>query len=55
MLSLNNALSHDDAIAFDERVRDLLAKAGQPTPVVTYACELKFDDPSSTFLVGAGR
>jgi DNA ligase (NAD+) len=43
MLSLNNALSQDDAIAFDERVRDLLAKAGQPTPVVSYACELKFD------------
>jgi DNA ligase (NAD+) len=43
MLSLNNALTQDDAIAFDERVRDLLAKAGQPTPVVTYACELKYD------------
>jgi len=24
-------------------MRELLAKAGQPTPVVTYACELKFD------------
>src|SRR5207253_6170429 len=32
-----------DAIAFDERVRDMLAKAGQPTSSVTYACELKFD------------
>jgi DNA ligase (NAD+) len=43
MLSLNNGLAEADAIAFDARVRDLLAKAGQPTPVVTYACELKFD------------
>jgi DNA ligase (NAD+) len=43
MLSLNNGASEDDAIAFDTRVRELLAKAGQPTEVVTYACELKFD------------
>jgi DNA ligase (NAD+) len=43
MLSLNNALVEADAIAFDERVRDMLAKAGQPTTTVTYACELKFD------------
>jgi DNA ligase (NAD+) len=43
MLSLNNGLTEADAIAFDARVRDLLAKAGQPTAVVRYACELKFD------------
>jgi DNA ligase (NAD+) len=43
MLSLNNGLAEADAIAFDERVRDMLAKAGQPTAAVTYACELKFD------------
>ena len=43
MLSLNNGLAEADAIAFDERVRDLLAKAGQPVATVTYACELKFD------------
>jgi DNA ligase (NAD+) len=43
MLSLNNGLSEADAVGFDARVRELLAKAGQPTPVVTYACELKFD------------
>jgi DNA ligase (NAD+) len=43
MLSLNNGLVEADATAFDERVRDLLAKAGQPVATVTYACELKFD------------
>jgi len=43
MLSLNNGLSEADAVGFDARVRELLAKAGQPTPVVAYACELKFD------------
>jgi len=43
MLSLNNAMSQDDVVAFDNRVRDLLARSGQPTPVVGYACELKFD------------
>jgi len=41
MLSLNNGLSEADAVGFDARVRELLAKAGQPTPVVAYACELK--------------
>jgi DNA ligase (NAD+) len=43
MLSLNNGLAEADAIGFDERVRELLAKAGQSVSTVTYACELKFD------------
>jgi DNA ligase (NAD+) len=43
MLSLNNALGEDEAIAFDARVRELLAKSGQPSNAVTYVCELKFD------------
>jgi DNA ligase (NAD+) len=43
MLSLNNGLSEADAVAFDARVRELLAKAGHPAAAVTYACELKFD------------
>ncbi len=43
MLSLNNGLSEADAVAFDGRVRELLAKAGHPVAAVTYACELKFD------------
>jgi DNA ligase (NAD+) len=43
MLSLNNGLTEADVVAFDARVRDLLAKSGQPAAVVTYACELKFD------------
>ncbi|HEY4038476.1 MAG TPA: NAD-dependent DNA ligase LigA [Burkholderiaceae bacterium] len=43
MLSLNNGLAEADAIAFDQRVRDLLVKAGQAVATVAYACELKFD------------
>jgi DNA ligase (NAD+) len=43
MLSLNNALSEEEALAFDTRVSDLLAKAGQGGGPVEYACELKFD------------
>jgi len=43
MLSLNNALSEEDATAFDARVRDWLAKAGLAGEAVTYCCELKFD------------
>jgi DNA ligase (NAD+) len=43
MLSLNNALNEADVTAFDARVRESLAKAGQPTAAVRYACELKFD------------
>jgi DNA ligase (NAD+) len=44
MLSLNNALSEEEAVAFDQRVREALAKAdllGEDE--VEYACELKFD------------
>lgn len=43
MLSLNNALSEAEAIAFDQRVRDALAKANLGDGAVEYACELKFD------------
>jgi len=43
MLSLNNAMDEADVAAFDARVRDLLARAGQPAAAVAYACELKFD------------
>lgn len=43
MLSLNNALTEGDVFAFDARVRESLAKAGQPVAAVQYACELKFD------------
>jgi len=43
MLSLNNALTEADVTAFDARVRELLARAGQPAAAVRYACELKFD------------
>ncbi len=43
MLSLNNALTEEEAIAFDQRVREALAKAGLLDGEVEYACELKFD------------
>jgi DNA ligase (NAD+) len=43
MLSLNNALSDDEAAAFDQRVRDGLSKAGLVMVEVEYCCELKFD------------
>ena len=38
MLSLNNALTEVELIAFDKRCRE-----GLESPVVEYACELKFD------------
>ncbi len=43
MLSLNNAFSEDEVIAFDRRVREALAKANLGDGDVEYACELKFD------------
>jgi DNA ligase (NAD+) len=43
MLSLNNGLTEADVVAFDARVREVLARAGHPAAAVTYACELKFD------------
>ncbi len=43
MLSLNNAFSEDEVIAFDRRVREALAKANFGDGDVEYACELKFD------------
>jgi DNA ligase (NAD+) len=43
MLSLNNALTEDEALAFDHRVAEMLAKAGRGEGPVEYACELKFD------------
>jgi DNA ligase (NAD+) len=43
MLSLNNALSDEELIAFDARARDGLRRAGHPIDAIEYACELKFD------------
>ncbi len=43
MLSLNNALTEADVIAFDARVRDGLARSAMPLASVPYTCELKFD------------
>jgi DNA ligase (NAD+) len=43
MLSLNNALSEGEAMAFDQRTREGLMKAGFADEPVEYACELKFD------------
>ena len=39
MLSLDNAFSDDDIIAFDRRIHDRL----ESTDEITYACEPKFD------------
>ncbi len=43
MLSLANALEESEAIAFETRVREALARAGIEQAQVAYACEPKFD------------
>ena len=43
MLSLANALNEAEAVAFDVRVREQLARAGFEAAEVEYACEPKFD------------
>lgn len=43
MLSLANAFSDDDVLAFDQRVRDNLFKHATSFPEIEYHCELKFD------------
>jgi DNA ligase (NAD+) len=49
MLSLGNAFDEADAEAFDARLRELLSQEGlltdptDPTTLIEYACELKFD------------
>src|SRR5882672_561645 len=43
MLSLDNAFSEDDVIAFDKRVRDRLESSNVPVASLNYVCELKFD------------
>ena len=43
MLSLANALDEAEAVAFDARVREQLARAGLEAAAVEYACEPKFD------------
>ena len=43
MLSLDNAFSEDEVIAFDRRVRDRLASHGKLVSALKYLCELKFD------------
>ncbi len=43
MLSLGNAFSDEDVIAFDKRLKDRLVTEGFSSPQIEYACELKFD------------
>jgi DNA ligase (NAD+) len=43
MLSLNNALTDEEAVAFDARIQELLVKGGMPAAPASYTCELKFD------------
>ncbi len=50
MLSLNNAFSDEDVVAFDKRVADILDKSS-----VEYACELKFDGLAVSLRYEEGR
>jgi DNA ligase (NAD+) len=50
MLSLNNALTEDEAIAFDKRCQE-----GLDTSQIEYACELKFDGLAISILYENGR
>jgi DNA ligase (NAD+) len=43
MLSLNNGFDEEDAVAFDRRVTEGLAREDIVVETVEYACELKFD------------
>src|SRR6266853_185499 len=43
MLSLENAFSEEDVVAFDRRVRDRLLSQGKSVSTLKYVCELKFD------------
>jgi DNA ligase (NAD+) len=43
MLSLENAFSEDDVVAFDRRVRDRLVSQAKSVSTLAYVCELKFD------------
>ncbi len=41
--SLNDVFSEEELLAFDERVKKMLTKAGVSNPTPSYACELKID------------
>ena len=43
MLSLNNAFTEAEVIAFDTRAREALRRAGDQVDEIEYECELKFD------------
>ncbi|MBC8118543.1 MAG: NAD-dependent DNA ligase LigA [Burkholderiaceae bacterium] len=43
MLSLNNAFTEVEVMAFDARARDALRRAGDEVDEIEYECELKFD------------
>jgi DNA ligase (NAD+) len=50
MLSLNNALTEEEAIAFDKRCHE-----GLLSPLFEYSCELKFDGLAISILYENGR
>ena len=50
MLSLNNALTEEEAIAFDKRCHE-----GLTSPLFEYSCELKFDGLAISILYEHGR
>ena len=55
MLSLANALDEAEAVAFDTRVREQLARAGVDAGEVQYACEPKFDGLAVNLRYEQGR
>lgn len=55
MLSLENAFSEDEVIAFDRRVRDRLKSKGIPASTLKYSCELKFDGLAINLRYEKGR
>jgi len=55
MLSLANALEETEAVAFDVRVREALARAGVEQARVAYACEPKFDGLAVNLRYEQGR
>jgi len=55
MLSLANALDEAEAVAFDARVREQLARSGLADGEIEYACEPKFDGLAVSLRYEHGR
>ncbi|MBW6493869.1 MAG: NAD-dependent DNA ligase LigA [Burkholderiaceae bacterium] len=55
MLSLGNAFSEADLVAFDRRVRESLVAAGLPEAELSYSTELKYDGLAVSLRYEGGR